>query len=162
MADGIVVAQLIEVTWDKAQRHALRATRRNQLPDSLPLLSFQRETEAEIVVHSVHIDRNGTGTETMSQYHRPGLANLQHVELNVEDNVLHVLCRPDLKWTEIPRPQLTIATGQWGRVIVEEGGATAGYRKITHNIGYFEVIDPLVFATQPSVREWRDSHRLMR
>lgn len=162
MIEGIVVVQLIEMTWDKTQRQAQRATRRNQLPDALPLVSFRREPETEIIVHGVHIDRNRTRIETMFQYHRPGLANVQHVELNVEDNVLHVLGRPDLKWTEVPRPQLTIATGQWGRVIVEEGGATSGYRKITHNIGYFEVVDPLVFVTQPPVREQHDSHRLMR
>lgn len=160
MADGIVVVQLIEVTWNKIQRHAQAATHRNQLPDAFPLPSCQHKADMEILVHHVQIDQRGARTETMTQFERLGLANLRHIELNLAGKVLHVLCRPDLKWTELARPRLAVTYSQWGKVIVEEGSAAAGYRKITHNISFSEAITPLIFLNQPPVREVHDSHRL--
>lgn len=156
MESGVVMVQQIEVRWDKSSRRSSEAAQRNRLPTALPLPAEVLKPRGQTFVHTVSFDPLGKSVERVEQYERAQLANIREAELEVDGERLTVLLRPDLKWTDIPRPRLTLPLGKWGRLTRRAGSATSGYRQVTFNFGYFLQADPMVFLRQEPMVERED------
>ncbi len=149
MEKSYVVLQLITVTWHKSARQASKATLRNQLPEAFALPATISNPHGQIFIHRVTAKTNLGGIQQTSEwFERIGLPHIGNADLEINSDKLIVLLRPDLKWTELPRPRMTLGIREWGRFKIQEGRATSGFSQIIGNVGFFDELNPSLFTAK--------------